>query len=922
MLRQAGPRTQAGLKLISTGACLAALAAASMLLVPMPAHSQAPTPTAQQLQLLNSLPPAQREQLLRQMQQAQGQAAAQPPEFPQVVQPAAADELELRELEALLDLPPRLEIGSTLVVGFTLREDSSQGLSADGQTQRAAFRDRLAAGNPYQLDVTGTLSLPGVRPIALAGLTVEEATVRISAETSLRDIGIAMTLLPLEPVGVAALEPFGYDLFKGVPTTFAPATDVPVPAEYVMGPGDTVNVQLFGNQNAEYVLAVSREGAINFPEIGPINVGGLTFVEMREIIAQRVVEQMIGVRASITLGELRSIRIFMLGDVERPGSYTVSGLSTMTNALFVSGGVREIGSLRNIALRRDGETVSTLDLYDLLLRGDTSDDARLLPGDVIFVPTVGTTVAVDGAVRRPAVYELVDEATVADVIALAGGLRPSASVSTLKLERIVSGRGTAVQDIDASTAPGSGVSVQDGDVLRVLSNLEQMQSTVRLEGNVYRPGPYQWRAGMRLSDLLPGPDFLKPLSDLGYVLIRREIEPNVFVEALSADLRAAWRDPGGLENIALQPRDTVYVFNLEIGRDYIVAPLLDELGAQAPANDPVALAHVGGQVRAPGDYPLEPGMRISDLIRAGGGFTESAYVLDAELTRYEVVNGEYREIELVTVDLPAIMRGDATADLLITAHDYLNVREVPLWREQRTVELVGEIVFPGVYPIRSGEYLSSVLERAGGLTDAASASGSVFLRDELRQKEREQLETLAARVEADLTNLSLSDPEATEALGIGQSLITQLRSTEPAGRLVIRLDGLVAGDPSGDIILKAGDRLLVPEASQTVTVLGEVQYATSHIYEPGLSRDDYIQSSGGLNRRADAKQIYVVHANGSVSASGGSRWFNRQRGEEILPGDTVVVPIDTGRVRPLTLWTGVTQVIYNLAIAVTAINSF
>ena len=288
--------------------------------------------------------------------------------------------------------------------------------------------------------------------IALAGLDVDQATVRVQAETALRPFTIIVTFLPLEPVGIAALEPFGYDLFERSRRAFASENDIPVPADYVIGPGDTINVQLFGNQNIEHFLPVNRDGTINFPDIGPMNVSGLTFTQMRDTLNQRVMEQMIGVRASITLGELRSIRVFLLGDVVRPGSYSVSGLSTITNALYAGGGVKPIGSLRNIALRRDGATVSTLDLYDLLLRGDTRGDVRLQAGDAIFVPPIGAQVTVDGEVRRPAIYEVKNEETVAELVALAGGLNAGANRGAVKLERVVPNRGTTVQDIDLAVA--------------------------------------------------------------------------------------------------------------------------------------------------------------------------------------------------------------------------------------------------------------------------------------------------------------------------------------------------------------------------------------------------------------------------------------------------------------------------------------
>ena len=380
-----------------------------------PADGQTPTP--EQLQLLNSLPPDQRQQVLQQIQGNQGQATDPQLEFPStVIQPIPEDQLLNERIIEALGQPPRLSIGSTVVIAFDPRAGRLAQLSVTDRQQQTAFGDRLSANNPYRLNAEGNLNLPGVPAIPLAGLNAEQATVRINAESALVNFTVNVSLLPLDPVGVAALEPFGYDLFEGVPTTFAPATDVPVPAEYVMGPGDNMRVQLFGNENIEYALVVSRDGVVNLPEIGPINVSGLTFVEARDVISQRIDEQMIGVRSSITLGELRSIRIFVLGDVERPGSYTVSGLSTITNALFVSGGIEEIGTLRRIELKRDGETVSTLDLYDLLLRGDTSDDERLLPGDAIFVPPIGDTIVVDGSVRRPAIYELNGETTAAEVI--------------------------------------------------------------------------------------------------------------------------------------------------------------------------------------------------------------------------------------------------------------------------------------------------------------------------------------------------------------------------------------------------------------------------------------------------------------------------------------------------------------------------
>jgi protein involved in polysaccharide export with SLBB domain len=410
------------------------------------------------------------------------------------------------------------------------------------------------------------------------------------------------------------------------------------------------------------------------------------------------------------------------------------------------------------------------------------------------------------------------------------------------------------------------------------------------------------------------------MSDLNYVLIRREGAPNIDIEAVSADLQAAWRQPTGAANVLLRPRDTVHVFHLETGRLEVLAPLVEELEAQAASHEPLPIVRVGGQVRAPGEYPLEPGMRIGDLLRAGGGLSEAAYATDAELTRYTVVQGEYRETELLTVDLASVMRGDAAANLTVGPYDYLNIKEVSRWRGEESVTIRGEVVFPGSYPIRRGEKLSSLLTRAGGLTDLAFPAGSVFTRVELREREKEQLDVLARRIERDLAAVSVSDPNASQTITTGQSLITQLRDAVATGRLVIRLDELVAGNEAADIVLKNGDQLLVPDERQEVTVLGEVQYATSHVYQSGLSRDEYVNRSGGLSQRADKKRIYVVRASGEVVANSGGGWFQRDGGSDIRPGDAIVVPLDVDQ--PLARWSAITQIIYNLAIAAAAVNSF
>jgi polysaccharide biosynthesis/export protein len=797
------------------------------------------------------------------------------------------------------------------------------------------FRNRILDNNPFKLNSFGVLEMPGLPAIPLAGLTASEATKRLGADRDLADYAVRVTLLRLVPFDTEALKPFGYDLFKGEPSTFAPVSDIQVPVDYIVGPGDTLQIQLYGNESSLYELTVQRDGRVNFPKLGPIVVSGLTFDGARSAIDQRVSKQMIGTHVTVTMGELRSIRVFVLGDVEKPGSYTVSGLSTVTNALFVSGGVKKIGSLRNIQLKRDGRVVTTLDLYDLLLRGDTSGDRQLLPGDVIFIPPIGNTVSVYGAVRRPAIYELKGEKTAAQAVQIAGGLLPDADAKLGQLDRILPSSMHAMQNVDLTSTAGRAILVDNGDKLKIPAIRPTLENSVVLTGYVFRPGQFEYRPGLRLSDVLGSFDELRPNADEHYIMIRREVPPDLKVEVVSADLRRALAARGSAADPELQPRDKIYVFDLSSDRERILAPVIRDLQLQASPDKPEQVVSVDGRVKAPGHYPLEPSMRVSDLIRAGGSLEDSAFRGEAEITRYEVRGGDSRKTELIPVDLAAIRRGDAGADLQLKPYDVLVIKPIPQWVEPGSIELAGEVRFPGKYPIHQGETMSSVLQRAGGFTDLAFPEGAVFIREELKKREKEQLELLANRLQSDLASLSLEavaggaatnsggGNSAAQGLAVGQQLMNQLRETKPVGRLVIDIGRVMKG-PAGapdDVVLRDGDRLLVPKKTQEITILGEVQSPTSHVFQAGLTRDEYIARSGGTTQKADKKRIYVVRANGDVLSGERSGWFRRSQSVEMRPGDTIVVPLDTERIRALPLWQAVTTILYNLAVALLAVRS-
>lgn len=788
-------------------------------------------------------------------------------------------------------------------------------------------RQQILDGNPYTLNGIGQLSLPTLPPITLWGLTEKEASALLNADPELAGLRIKVSILPVVNVGTTALKPFGYDVFSSEQSSFAAPAEAPVPTDYVVGPGDTIDLQLYGSHVGDYELAVDRDGNIHLPGLGPLEVAGLRYDQVKGRVEQQIQTAMTGVQASVTMGTLRTIRIFVTGDVTYPSSYQMSSLSTVTNALYSAGGISKIGSLRNIEIKRQDRLLGKLDLYALLLHGDDSGDVRLQQGDVVFVPPVGSTASIGGEVRRPAIYEVRRDATVGDLLSLAGGLVPDADPHAARLERVDGGAGLTVLDLDLDSSRDLAVRLHPGDILTIPQILDQMANSVSLQGEVLRPGVYAWHPGMHLTELLTSLGALKEDADQRYVLIRRESYPNRRISVLSVDAVQAFEAPGTGADAVLQSRDRVIVLPLRQDRGDELAQVLEQLKAQARDGTAPPLVRINGQTLAPGVYPLQPGMRISDLVKAGGGLDSAAYRLGAELTRYLVANGQSRKTEIIPVDLTAALSGTPAADLILQPYDTLIIQQLPYWSTEGSVTITGQVRFPGTYPISENETLSSVIRRAGGLTPYAFPQGAVFTREAIREEEQQQLDQLARRMQSELTVVALQSTQgdqgqnAGQALAIGQSLLSQLKTTQPVGRLVIDLQGVIEhpGQP-GDIELRGGDTLMIPRARQYVTVIGEVQNSTAHIWKPGLSRDDYIQLSGGLTQRADKSRIYVVRADGSVVAQTGSRWFNG--GEtDIRAGDTIVVPLNAEKLPQLTLWKEATTILYNMAIAVAAVHA-
>ena len=712
------------------------------------------------------------------------------------------------------------------------------------------------------------------------------------------------------------VRPYGYDIFAGSPNSFQPNINIPVPPDYLMGPGDTLEILLFGKTNDSFSLEVSRDGTIDFPELGPLVVAGMTFAEVKDMLQTRIASQIIGVQASISMGRLRSLQVFVLGEAYKPGAYTLSSLATITHALVSSGGVSGIASLRNIQLKRAGKIVATLDLYDLLMRGDASSDLRLQNSDVIFIPTRGPRVTVEGEILRPAIYELKDETSVEQVVSLAGGLTAKAHMQLARLERIQSDGFMTVLDLNLRERADRATSVQAGDTLTIGSGVDLKKNIISLAGHIYHAGDLAWFNGIRVSDVVYDADQFPPDLDLDFAILSREVDAvgSVELTALKASDLLDKTKPSS--SMFLLPKDKIIFFSASAGRQDTLDPLISKLRSQERTGAQAPVVGIAGKVKFPGEYPLTEGMTLSTLIAAAGGFLPGASLEQIEIVRQDLSQQRRASKSAIPVSLSGAADG---ATFGLQAGDGVAIRTIPDYAEKTQIELAGEVRFPGVYIFERGETLSDVIDRAGGLTDLAFPEAAFLSRSALIEAEDKELKRLSEKVESELAAAKLQGGE--DALE-GKDAIAALKALKATGRLVIDLKGILAG-VNADIALEDGDSLRIPGFNGSVSIIGEVQRNVNYTYDSAKSLSDYIEMAGGYKDTADEKRVYVVKASGEIINPNKRSFFRFNQSASVSPGDTIVVPIDTSeRKKGLEVLADVSQIIYQLSLGAAAFNSF
>ena len=766
------------------------------------------------------------------------------------------------------------------------------------------------------------------------------------------------------------LKRFGLELFDAEVSTFAPVDDMPAPYGYFVGPGDTINVYMYGNEDADLVLSVNRDGQLILPRLGPITVAGLTFDQVKELINAKVASQLVGTKAVVSMGELRAMNVFLAGDVVAPGSYSVSGLSSVLQVLYAGGGVTDIGSLRNIEVKRRGRVVAKLDTYDILLRGDTSGDVRLASGDTVFVPTVDRLVTLDGEVKRPAIYEVLGEETLGDLLQMAGGLSSSGYAKSVSVRRREPGQSSAsIVHFDLTNQTDLNARLFDGDSLTIAPIKEEVSNQVLLRGAVARPGSYAWFEGQRISDLVGSlEEDLLSETDLSTGLIVRRTGFGLEIETLAFDLGNAVSERGGDSDLKLQPKDQVLIFalpylnesyqllveaarendegsELQFGegsdgefiltqldelaeeeaeekeeeplfedRSTLIEEVVFRLEAQAKTPATTQVVEINGDVRLPGKYPLLANRSLDTLIALAGGFENSAYLNNAEVTR---INFNPQGSAGIATFKVRLQQDNDRFEL--EPLDQVRISRIPNWSYGDSVELTGSVTFPGTYPIVPGEKLSSLLSRAGGIAENGFSRGAVFVKVEAKKREQAQLQNLIASIQRNVlaqsqtreqeNNVGSSASDAEAELEFLESIL----QNEAGGRVVIDLPAILVGDPNADIQVEAGDSLFVPEFNNTLSIIGEVRQQGTFRYESDRTLSDYLDLAAGLTVRADRKDIYIVRANGSVDLVNSKRSllsFTPSNTAELQPGDTIIVPVNEEYLPALSRYREVSTVVF------------
>ena len=740
---------------------------------------------------------------------------------------------------------------------------------------------------------------------APADAQLKSATAEAAAREAGEAPGTAETMSPEEismsaedddvskprPFKIGKLTQFGYSFFRQ-PVAFAPVADAPVGPDYIVGPGDTLILTVWGSLEATLPLEVNRSGEITLPRVGNVRVWGVPYSKLPEVIREALLKTYRTVNLNVTMGKLRLMKVYVVGEINAPGAYDISALSTVINALAAAGGPSKQGTLRSIQVLREGKIVETVDLYDFFLKGDKTRDIRLHPGDTINVPMHGRLVGIAGNVRKPAIYEFLKESTLKDLFELAGGVPPSSYLQRIQISRVMANDKKLVADFNFDTTlsgktldqMSGAVALQDMDIVKVFPIDFKVRDHVKLDGYVLRPGGYALKPDMRVKDLI-GADNLLPEYYPETIEITRLVGPDFHPVKIYLNLDQALKG-SEKDNILLHEFDTVRIFSRW-------------------EMEEIPKVTISGDVQKPGAYRIFSEMTLRDLVFASGNLKKTAYLMNAEITR-SVINKSGVKSHLINVDLDEALKGNPKDNVVLQNFDEVVIRRVPEWKEEtdRYVTLSGQVRFPGAYPILRGEKLSSVIGRAGGYTERAYLKAAKFTRkltQEIQQKRMDEViirtEQELSRKQQELTSVASSkeELEATRATIEGMRVsLEKLKLAKAEGRISLQLTPVNELKKSPyDLELQGGDALEIPQSSNSIMVFGEVYSPTTVVQVPRGTVGAYLKDAGGPTTNADDGEMYVVRADGKVVSKremSSFVFFNSFMSMELDAGDTIVVP--------------------------------
>ncbi|MDE5664162.1 MAG: SLBB domain-containing protein [Muribaculaceae bacterium] len=665
---------------------------------------------------------------------------------------------------------------------------------------------------------------------------------------------------------VSARQIYGHEVFNARALTFEPSDNLATPQNYRLGPGDEVVIDLWGTSEDHLRQTISPEGSIMISQVGPVYLNGLTIADANKHIKSIFARKYAGMddaetEVQVTLGQVRSIQIDILGEVATPGTFRMSPFSTVFHALYRAGGIRDIGTLRNIQVLRNGRKIAGIDIYEYLFDGKTSGNIRLQEGDVIIVPPYDQLVSIDGNVKRPMYYEIKPDETIADLLQYAGGFTGEAYSGMVRLARL-SGTENELYNIDRGEFES--YRLKDGDIITVGTILDRYANRVELKGAVYRPGMFAIGDDLTtVGQLVRKADGLTEDAYADRVLLYRE-GPELQLEILSLDLKGILN--GTVADVPLQRNDVLVISSIH------------ELQSRGSLS-------IGGLVARPGTYPFADNTTLEDLILQAGGLLEGASTARVEVAR-RVVNPTsltqtQRLADIYTLSIENGLAVGEGQGFILMPYDHVTVRTSPGYGEQRHVSIGGEVLFAGGYTLeKRNERISDVVRRAGGILDGAYVRGAHMTR-------RLSDDEYTARQEA--LRLAIANSNA----NVGDSIALSKIDVSRSYNVGIDLEKAIAYPGSHyDLVLQPGDAIFVPEQQSIVKISGDVMFPNAVVYEPGKKLDYYVNMAGGYGQTARKNKAYIVYLNGTVAKA--------KRSTPIEPGCTIIIPSKPHR--PGTNW--------------------